>query len=176
MLLHAQDWAQIEHLLPQVAQALLARGWRMACAESCTGGLLAGVCTALPGSSDWFDRGVVSYSNAAKTELLGVEAPLIVAHGAVSEPTALAMARGMLLRSQAHVSVAITGIAGPGGGSPDKPVGEVWLAWAWRSALDAPNRVVEAQRLRLPGDRAAVRGLTVQRGLERVLALAGSVV
>src|SRR3990167_1054313 len=103
-------------LVTDVAARLLARGWRLATAESCTGGLVAAACTELAGSSDWFERGVVSYSNAAKTELLGVPAALIEAHGAVSEPVARAMAAGGLARSPTQLSVAVTGVAGPGGG------------------------------------------------------------
>ena len=113
-----------------LAELLLARGWRMATAESCTGGLIAAACTALSGSSAWFERGVVTYSNEAKTELLGVPAELIAQHGAVSEPVALAMAEGALRHARAEVAVAVTGIAGPTGGSPGKPVGTVFIALA----------------------------------------------
>ena len=149
-----------------LADALRARGWRLATAESCTGGLIAAACTALAGSSDWFERGFVTYSNAAKTEQLGVDALLIAQHGAVSEPVVSAMVEGALLRSAADIAVAVTGIAGPGGGSADKPVGLVWLAWAQRGAG------VQAERLHLAGDRAAVREQTVVAALVRVLRLA----
>jgi nicotinamide-nucleotide amidase len=117
----------------QLADALRARGERLATAESCTGGLIAAACTDLAGSSDWFERGMVSYSNEAKTDLLGVDAALISAHGAVSEPVARAMAEGALAHSAADVSAAVTGVAGPGGGSAAKPVGLVHLAAARRS-------------------------------------------
>jgi nicotinamide-nucleotide amidase len=147
-----------------LADALRARGWRLATAESCTGGLIAAACTALPGSSDWFERGFVTYSNAAKSEQLGVPAWLIAQHGAVSEPVVRAMAEGALMRSPADVAVAVTGIAGPSGGSADKPVGLVWLATAQRGGT------VQAERLQLSGDRAAVRARTVQIALERLLA------
>ncbi|MFM7704994.1 MAG: CinA family protein, partial [Rubrivivax sp.] len=123
--------------LPEVqalADALLERGWMLAAAESCTGGLLAAACTALAGSSHWFERGFVTYSNAAKEEALGVAQALLQAHGAVSEPVARAMAKGALARSQAHLALAVTGIAGPGGAVPGKPVGTVWLAWSVRAA------------------------------------------
>jgi nicotinamide-nucleotide amidase len=156
-------------LVPRVralAQALVARGWRMAAAESCTGGLVAAACTALAGSSDWFERGFVTYTNAAKVEMLGVDAALIAAQGAVSEAVALAMAGGALAHSQADLAVAVTGIAGPGGAVPGKPVGTVWLAIARRGAEAL------AQRLQLPGDRAAVRGLTVAHALDALLAAA----
>ena len=147
-----------------LADALRARGWRVATAESCTGGLIAAACTALPGSSDWFERGFVTYSNAAKSEQLGVPALSIAQHGAVSEAVVRAMAEGALLRSPADVAVAVTGVAGPSGGSADKPVGLVWLATARRGGA------VQAERLQLNGDRAAVRARTAQAALERLLA------
>lgn len=146
----------------RLALALAARGERMATAESCTGGLIAAACTARAGSSDWFERGFVTYSNEAKTELLGVDAGLIAAHGAVSEDVARAMVAGALARSRATLAVAVTGIAGPGGAVPGKPVGTVWLAWGRVGA-------VQAERLQLPGDRDAVRGATVARALQRLV-------
>lgn len=149
-----------------LADALRARGWRLATAESCTGGLIAATCTALAGSSDWFERGFVTYSNAAKTEQLGVEALLIAQHGAVSEPVVRAMAEGALRHSAADIAVAVTGVAGPGGGSADKPVGLVWLATARRGAA------AQAERLQLGGDRAAVREQTVVAALARALQFA----
>jgi len=152
-----------------LADALRARGWRLATAESCTGGLIAAACTALAGSSDWFERGFVTYSNEAKTELLGVEAALIAAHGAVSEAVVRAMALGALQRAPVQLAVAVTGIAGPGGGSADKPVGLVWLAVAHAAAEGAQ---VRCERLQLAGDRAAVRAQTVQRALRRLRAAA----
>ena len=112
-----------------LADKLTALGWMMATAESCTGGLIAAQCTDLPGSSRWFDRGLVTYSNAAKTELLGVDPSLIAAHGAVSEEVARAMALGAVYRTQARAAVSVTGIAGPDGGSDAKPVGTVWFGW-----------------------------------------------
>ena len=145
-----------------LAQALQARGWMMATAESCTGGLIAAQCTELAGSSLWFERGFVTYSNAAKTELIGVPAALIAAHGAVSEPVARAMAQGALQHAQAQVSVAVTGIAGPGGSSTDKPVGTVWLAWCVAGQLSS-------ERCVFTGDRAAVRAATVQHALQGLL-------
>ena len=150
-----------------LADALRARGWRIATAESCTGGRIAGCCTDLAGSSDWFERGFVSYSNAAKTELLGVDAALIEAQGAVSEPVALAMAEGALRQSRADLAVAVTGVAGPGGGSTAKPVGTVWLAWAWRDAAGQVCRL--AQHQRFDGDRAAVRLATVACALQGLI-------
>ena len=157
-------------LVHAVAALLRSRGWMLCTAESCTGGMIAAACTDLAGSSDWFERGVVSYSNAAKTELLGVPAALIEAHGAVSEPVARAMASGALQRSAAHIAVAVTGVAGPGGGSVAKPVGLVWLAWAWRGADGSTQ--VQALEQHFPGDRAAVRQATVVVALQGVLARA----
>jgi nicotinamide-nucleotide amidase len=150
---------------PQVAvlaDLLRARAWRMATAESCTGGLIAAACTALPGSSDWFERGFVTYSNEAKTQMLGVDAPLIQAQGAVSEAVARAMVAGALQRAPVQLAVAVTGIAGPGGGVPGKPVGTVWLAWGTPQA-------VFAECLQLGGDRDAVRGATVAAALQRLI-------
>ncbi|WP_119289388.1 CinA family protein [Azohydromonas sediminis] len=160
------DLAAIEPLVQPLAAALTARGRRLATAESCTGGLIAAACTALAGSSLWFERGFVTYSNEAKTELLGVPAALIAAHGAVSEEVARAMAAGALAHSHADIAVAVTGIAGPGGATPGKPVGLVWLAWATRDGTAG------ARRLQLPGDRAAVRATTVAEALRQALALA----
>lgn len=145
-----------------LGDALRARGWRMAAAESCTGGLIAAGCTMVAGSSDWFERGFVSYSNAAKTDLLGVLPSLIAAHGAVSEEVALAMAGGALTHAPVQLAVAVTGIAGPGGAVPGKPVGTVWLAWGTAAGL-------QAERLQLGGDRTAVRMATVQAALRRLL-------
>ncbi len=148
-----------------LAERLRARGWRIAAAESCTGGMIAAACTTLAGSSDWFERGFVTYSNEAKTELLGVPPALIQAHGAVSEEVARAMAGGALARSPVQLAVAVTGIAGPGGAVPGKPVGTVWLAWGTASGL-------WAERLQLPGDRAAVREATVHAALARLIGAA----
>jgi nicotinamide-nucleotide amidase len=149
----------------QLADALRTRGLRIAAAESCTGGLIAAACTSVAGSSDWFECGFVTYSNAAKSELLGVDPALVAAHGAVSEPVARAMVAGALARSPAQLAVAVTGIAGPGGAVPGKPVGTVWLAWGTAGA-------VHAERLQLQGTRAEVRAATVKAALLRLLATA----
>lgn len=138
--------------------------WKMATAESCTGGLIAACCTDLAGSSDWFERGFVTYSNAAKTEMLGVDAALIIHHGAVSEAVVRAMVQGALHHSAAQVAVAVTGVAGPGGGSQTKPVGTVWLGWATPSGV-----VTEVQHF--AGDRAQVRAATVRHALQRLVEL-----
>ncbi len=147
-----------------LADVLVKKQWQLATAESCTGGLIAAACTDLAGSSDWFERGFVTYSNAAKTELLGVAPELIEHHGAVSEAVVRAMAAGALARSQAQVAVAVTGIAGPGGGSAAKPVGTVWLSWATPAGITS-----EVQHF--GGDRAAVRTATVHHALTRLVTL-----
>lgn len=144
-----------------LAARLLAKGQMMATAESCTGGMIAAACTDLAGSSAWFERGFVIYSNEAKTELLGVPAALIAEHGAVSEPVVRAMAQGALQHSRAQVAVAVTGVAGPGGGSAGKPVGSVWFGWA------TPAGVV-TQLCRFEGDRHQVRLASVQHALQRL--------
>jgi nicotinamide-nucleotide amidase len=148
----------------QLAALLLQRQLKLATAESCTGGMIAAACTDLAGSSEWFERGLVTYSNEAKNEMLGVDAALIATHGAVSEPVARAMAAGALQHSNAQVSVAVTGIAGPSGGSDAKPVGTVWFAWGLPGGVTS-----EAQRF--DGDRAAVRNATVQHALTRLNAI-----
>jgi nicotinamide-nucleotide amidase len=133
---------------------LLARNWRLATAESCTGGLVAAAMTEIAGSSDWFDRGLVTYTNESKQELLGVRAATLAQFGAVSEQTVREMALGVLMHCNADVSIAISGIAGPGGGSADKPVGTVCLAWAMReNTFDE----VKAMTMHFAGDRKKVR-------------------
>ncbi|MDC8787010.1 CinA family protein [Roseateles koreensis] len=148
-----------QELIDRIAVALIRRRERMGTAESCTGGLIAAACTSLPGSSQWFERGVVSYSNEAKTELLGVPAALIGLHGAVSGEVALHMARGLLAHAPIDWALAVTGIAGPTGGSAEKPVGTVWLALAHAGW---PPKVWCTL---FPGDRAAVRAATLRAGL-----------
>lgn len=154
--------AILNSTLTNLAHALIARGWSLSTAESCTGGLVASACTELSGSSEWFERGFVTYSNAAKTEMLGVPSTLIDAHGAVSEPVARAMAEGALRHSAAQVALSITGVAGPTGGSADKPVGTVCFAWATPSG-------VFSERLHLSGDRAAVRQAAAEHALRGLL-------
>jgi len=149
----------IELQVAALGDALRAAHLRIATAESCTGGLIAGACTAVAGSSDWFERGYVTYSNEAKTEMLGVPAMSIARHGAVSEEVARAMAEGALAASRAEIAVAVTGVAGPGGGTVAKPVGTVWLALAQQGAP------THAERVRFDGDRRAVREQTVRKAL-----------
>lgn len=151
-----------------VGEALLARRARLATAESCTGGWIAKVLTDIAGSSGWFDRGWVTYSNAAKQQDLAVPEATLQAHGAVSEAVAVAMALGALERSGAEFAVAVTGVAGPTGGTAAKPVGTVWTAWAWRTAEGVACR---AEISRFAGDRGAVRRQTVVFALEGLLEL-----
>ena len=153
---------EIERLARQLGEGLVGRKAMCVTAESCTGGLLAGAITDIAGSSGWFERGFVTYSNEAKHELLGVPEATLRAHGAVSEATARAMAEGALARSRAQYAVAITGVAGPAGGTPDKPVGLVCFAWA------GPGGTLAATR-HFPGDRAAVRRGSVVAALEGLL-------
>ena len=154
----------IRALCQQLAHILVAQQRMLSTAESCTGGLIAAACTDLAGSSNWFERGFVTYSNAAKTDLLGVNPDLIQDHGAVSEVVARAMAEGALGHSNAQLASAVTGIAGPGGGSETKPVGTVWIAWA------TPERTL-TRGFQFPGSRSAVRKATVQQALSGLLSL-----
>jgi nicotinamide-nucleotide amidase len=154
-------------LVAQLADRLRTLGWRLACAESCTGGLLAATCTDLAGSSDWFERGVVSYSNRAKEALLGVPAGLIDAHGAVSDAVVRAMVEGIVSSSGADLAVAITGVAGPAGGTPAKPVGTVWFGFAVRHRDGTLE--VASERERFDGDRAEVRAASVRHALQGLL-------
>jgi nicotinamide-nucleotide amidase len=156
--------SELLHGLATLAGAgLKARGWMLATAESCTGGWVAEAVTAIAGSSEWFDRGYVSYSNEAKQEMLGVRAATLAQHGAVSEATAREMAGGALLHSRANIAVAITGVAGPAGGSAAKPVGTVCFAWA------VPGGAVDATTHRFSGDREAIRRQAVIVALQGVL-------
>lgn len=148
----------------RLALLLQDRGWKLATAESCTGGMIAAACTDVAGSSNWFERGFVTYSNEAKTEMLAVDPALIAAQGAVSEVVARAMASGAIRHSHAQVSVAVTGVAGPGGGSPYKPVGLVWFGFQVDGLLTSETQ-------RFVGDRAAVRAATVRHALLRLIEL-----
>ena len=154
----------MKHLCGLVANLIEEKSWMLATAESCTGGMIAATCTDRAGSSVWFERGFVTYSNAAKTGMLGVDAALIAQHGAVSEAVVRAMVQGALTHSLAQVAVAVTGVAGPGGGSADKPVGTVWFGFA------LPNHVSTEMR-HFGGDRAAVRQATVRHALTRLTEL-----
>jgi nicotinamide-nucleotide amidase len=154
----------LEALALKLGRALQIRGWRLAAAESCTGGWIGKVLTDVAGSSQWFEGGVVSYSNGAKTELLGVPADVLAAHGAVAEETVCAMADGARRRFAADLAVAVSGIAGPGGGTEDKPVGTVHFAWAAPTGISAARRV-------FAGGREAVRRQAVAVALERLIEL-----
>ena len=158
-----------EHLAEQVGHALMRAGLSLATAESCTGGWVACEATAIPGSSQWFERGFVTYTNIAKQEMLGVAASTIERYGAVSEQTAREMAQGALIHSHAQVAVAITGIAGPSGGSQDKPVGTVWLAWA--HVGDGDNKPVRVRHCQFDGGREQVRQQAVSIAFQGVLDL-----
>jgi nicotinamide-nucleotide amidase len=152
-------------LAKETGLALKTKGWMLATAESCTGGWVGEIVTAVPGSSAWYDRGFITYTNASKQEMLGVQTETLAQHGAVSEETVREMASGTLLHSQANIALAISGVAGPGGGSPGKPVGTVCFAWAIKDGT------VKSERCLFPGDRREVRQHAVQHALQGVLAL-----
>ena len=161
------DQDSLELAARRLGEALLERGWRMATAESCTGGWIAQSVTAIAGSSDWFEAGLVTYSNAAKVSLLGVDPMTIERHGAVSGETAAAMAAGAIAVTGADLAVAVTGVAGPGGGSAAKPVGTVWFGFA------GSGRAPRAECRRFDGDRRAVRAQTVAVALAGLAAMLG---
>lgn len=150
----------IQQAALQLSENLLKQQLMAVTAESCTGGGIAQALTEIPGSSRWFERGYVSYSNEAKQELLGVNAETLETHGAVSEEIALEMARGAVARSRGHISVAVTGVAGPDGGTPSKPVGTVWIAWGQKLGY------AEAQCFHFEGDRHAVRQQTILEAIK----------
>lgn len=154
---------EVQQTVQAVARALLEKQYRLAAAESCTGGWIAKCCTDLAGSSAWFECGFVTYSNEAKQQMLGVSAALLEAEGAVSEAVADGMARGALANSSAEVALAVTGIAGPDGGTEQKPVGTVWFGWA------VANGAVWTERAQFPGGRDAVRRYSVIHALQGLL-------
>ena len=160
----ALDTSALEANLTQISLELLKHSHLLATAESCSGGMIAAACTDLAGSSQWFERGFVTYSNEAKAEMLGVPPGLIEQHGAVSEPVARAMADGALAHSRAQVSLAVTGVAGPTGGTEAKPVGTVWFAWCVGGETHSAMQ-------HFAGDRAAVRTATLRYALKRLLSL-----
>lgn len=159
---------EFERLVKNLASSLLQRGWTMATAESCTGGWIAKCCTDLAGSSAWFERGFVTYSDRAKHELLGVEPSTLKKAGAVSKATAIQMAQGARHRAGVNAALAVTGIAGPGGGAADKPVGRVWFAWSLES------RQASSEVMQFQGDRDAVRRQTVVHALSGLLNMLGA--
>jgi nicotinamide-nucleotide amidase len=150
-------------LSAQVGVMLKSRGLMLATAESCTGGGVAEAVTEIPGSSEWFERGFITYANQAKVEMLDVREETLRLHGAVSEAVVREMAEGALRHSHAHIALAVSGIAGPGGGTPEKPVGTVFLAWSLR---DGETR---ARRVQLTGSRAEIREQSVRIALEGLL-------
>ena len=158
----------LQQLARSVGNRLQARAETLVTAESCTGGWIAKACTDVAGSSQWFQGGVVAYSNALKVALLGVPEELLARHGAVSEAAVRAMAAGALARTGSSVAVAVSGVAGPDGGTAEKPVGSVWLAWTWREP-DGSLRT-ETRYEQFPGGRDEVRRRSVGLALERLLA------
>lgn len=155
----------IYELAEQVGQALKARALMLVTAESCTGGGIGEAVTMVPGSSAWFERGFITYSNTAKREMLGVQIQTLKTYGAVSQQTVKEMAAGALANSHAQLAVAVSGTAGPAGGTPEKPVGTVWLAWALK------DRAALTETWCFAGDRESVRRQTVERSLSGVLEL-----
>lgn len=153
----------LRQLSQRLGEQLLKRNWRIATAESCTGGGVAAAITAIPGSSAWFEYGIVSYANAAKEKLLGVSGETLTREGAVSEAVVIEMARGVLALSGANITVAISGVAGPGGGSPEKPVGTVWFAWAMARGE------IKTELKWFDGNRAEVQKQAVVWALEEAL-------
>ncbi len=158
---------ELDQLAARVGAALKARGWMLATAESCTGGWVGQAVTSVAGSSHWYDRGFITYTNESKQEMLGVSPQTLAEHGAVSEQTVREMAAGALRHSRADIALAISGIAGPGGAVPGKPVGTVCMAWATRAGAG------HAQTFRFQGDRAAVRQQAVVAALRGALDLIG---
>lgn len=156
---------ELEALAAELGSALQRQGWQLTTAESCTGGWLAQVVTSVAGSSAWFDRGFVTYSNAAKQDMLGVQAATLASCGAVSEATAREMARGALVHSAAQLAIAITGIAGPGGGTPEKPVGTVCFAWC------VSGQPESSTTCRFSGERGQIRSASVAFALRQLKAL-----
>ena len=156
----------------KLAQLLLTQGWKLALAESCTGGLVCATLTELPGSSDWFERGYMTYSNQAKTECLGVSEELLKTFGAVSEPVAKAMAQGAQINSGVALAISITGIAGPSGGTKDKPVGTVCFGWAIRN--EAGENVTTTQTKLFIGDRQSIRQQATEHALAGLLQILNS--
>jgi len=158
---------ELHQLATELGEKLIARGWMLATAESCTGGWVGQLLTSLPGCSHWYERGFITYANAAKVEMLDVPEEVLATHGAVSEPTAAAMAAGALKHSHAQATLAISGIAGPGGGTPQKPVGLVCYGWA------LADGTVMSSTCRLDGDREEIRSRAVAAALRGLIELLG---
>lgn len=156
---------QTEALAIKLGETLLARKQTVTCAESCTGGGIASAITDVPGSSQWFHTGFVTYADQSKQQLLDVSPQILMTEGAVSEPVVKLMAKGALIKSEADIAVAVSGVAGPGGGSAEKPVGLVWFCWATASGA------VETQSVQFPGERSVVRAMAIECALEGLLRL-----
>lgn len=168
--MNLQDHRLLDATLTELASTLINQNQSLCTAESCTGGWIAACCTSLAGSSQWFERGFVTYSNEAKQKCIGVPSQLITQHGAVSQEVAQAMAQGALLNSNAHWSVSVTGIAGPTGGSAEKPVGLVWFGFAFRPDVNKKQGFsTYTVHMQFPGNRQAVRFAAVQFALEEIL-------
>lgn len=159
---------RLDAIAKQLGALMQEQGLMLATAESCTGGWISKVVTDIPGSSDWFERGFVTYSVRAKQEMLGVLSTTLEQHGNVSEPVVREMVSGALANSQAEVAIAVSGIAGPGGGTDDKPVGTVWFAWA------LPGREIQTQRLQFAGNREEIRHQTVRLALQCLIEMLDS--
>lgn len=162
------DDATLLVLARQTGEQLEQNGLKLVTAESCTGGWVGQIITAIPGSSSWYDRGFITYSNAAKQQMLHVQPQTLAQHGAVSEPTAREMAQGALIRSEAQIAIAVTGIAGPSGGSAEKPVGTVCFAWVLKTAFATS---ANSQTRHFSGDREAIRRQSAAAALQGILAL-----
>ncbi len=158
---------ELHQLASELGEKLRARGWMLATAESCTGGWVGQLLTSLPGSSNWYERGFITYANTAKIEMLGVPVEILDTHGAVSEETASAMAAGALAHSHAQATLAISGIAGPGGGTPQKPVGLVCYGWA------LADGTIMSSTCRLDGDREEIRSRAVAAAMRGLIELLG---
>jgi nicotinamide-nucleotide amidase len=155
----------------ELASILIQRGWKIALAESCTGGLVCATLTELTGSSDWFERGYITYSNQAKTECLGISAETIKSYGAVSEPVAIGMAEGARLNANVNVAISITGIAGPTGGSPEKPVGTVCFAWTIKKNMAHDEIETTSNTQQFLGNRQTIREQARDHALSKLIEL-----
>jgi len=162
------DDATLLELARQTGEQLEQNGLKLVTAESCTGGWIGQIVTAIPGSSSWYDRGFITYSNSAKQQMLHVQPQTLAQHGAVSEPTAREMAHGALIQSEAQIAIAVTGIAGPSGGSVEKPVGTVCFAWILETAFTTS---ANSTTCHFSGDRKAIRQQSVAMALQGILAL-----
>lgn len=168
---HAAGTDATERVSSELGELLLSQGLTVTCAESCTGGGIASAITDVPGSSQWFHTGYVTYSNQAKQQLLGVSPDALIAEGAVSELVVKQMALGALEESEADIAVAVSGVAGPGGGTVDKPVGLVWFCWAGRCGDTGTDKLLECHSFQFTGGRSEVRATAVKQALEGLVSM-----